>query len=86
MTNEEDDGGSSGPRLPEDLSDGPLGLSNVLVNQLEDPKDTKSAKKKTAQPEEQTQATSGPLTARKLMPDSVASALAVSVLEQPGGP
>ncbi|KAH3682782.1 hypothetical protein WICPIJ_006241 [Wickerhamomyces pijperi] len=29
---------------------------------------------------------SGPLTARKFTPDSVARALAVSVLEQPGGP
>ena len=31
-------------------------------------------------------ALSGPLTARKLSPASVASALAISVFEQPGGP
>jgi len=79
-THEEDDAGCRGPGLTEGLPDGSFGLSDELIQEL---KWEGSVAGITRQ---KRQFTSGPLTATKLIADSVAQALTRRVLLHPGGP
>lgn len=87
-THEEDDRWGSGAGFAEHLSHGAFRLSDVLVQKLENETRKKSAYRTrlSCHCEREEGRTSGPLTAKKLIPLSVASAFAVSVLLHPGGP
>jgi hypothetical protein len=78
-TYEEDDGRSCCSSFTEQISNSLLRLSHILIKHLLTPISTYRSSLRIRR-------TSGPLTAMKLSPPSVANAFAMSVLLHPGGP
>ena len=86
MAHKEDDTGFRSSCFGEEFSDGSLGFSHEFVQELKVLVNKSSVVAIGHPKERNTAPTSGPRTARKLTPLSVASALPTMVLLHPGGP